>query len=78
MTGYYMRLLEGEPPQQHCTYCEKHTAEIGRYNILLTGAAFFDKDLMFKVGSGKRGSGSGCGVSMCFSRNCLSRKEVAC
>ncbi|MEW5307839.1 MAG: hypothetical protein WDW36_010212 [Sanguina aurantia] len=49
MTGYYMRLLEGEPPQQHCTYCEKHTAEVGRYNILLTGAAFFDKDLMFKA-----------------------------
>lgn len=49
MTGYYMRLLEGEPPQQHCTYCEKHTAEVGRYNILLTGAAFFDKDLLFKV-----------------------------
>jgi len=42
VTGYYPRLLEGDPPGYQCKVCEKHTYQTGHYNIILTGAAFID------------------------------------
>jgi len=50
ITGYFPRLLEGDPPQYQCIWsCEKYTYDKGQYNIVLAGAAFMDKDSVFEL-----------------------------
>ncbi|KAG1653612.1 hypothetical protein FOA52_011349 [Chlamydomonas sp. UWO 241] len=48
VAGYYSRLLEGDPPQYQClTQCEKYTYTSGRFNVVLSGAAFMDSQRVF-------------------------------
>jgi len=50
ITGYYARILEGPIPQYLCIHgCEKYTFDLGLYNIILAGASFLDRELVFEA-----------------------------